>query len=295
MTSLAVAPRGDLTDWRQGSLAGDAVRDAIGQEERAHLTDLDWSQVIIVIVSQDCDICASEAVEPYVDALPFVPLDPSRANQDAQCRGGRNPRRLVLDTPGRGPMAAEQWHRLRIPKRLVLAHQPQGQIAVDDATCLRRWLGRRYTRAAFPDAFNNRLNASRKIRDKLDGLWAGIDAQATSGIYIRFVAQDDRSADRELTNPDETYHIVVRVTYPVAIDPTTQGFVVAPETKASAERLLETFDTLIDLVDGIEMDDGKAIPETDFTLHDLRCYLRFDRDYRSNDTAAILPLAADAP
>jgi len=271
------------------------VRDALCPDDRRHLADLDWSQVTLVLVSQDCDICADEGIEPYADALPFVPLQPGAVDRDAQCRGGRNPRRLVLDLPGRGPMAAEQWRRLRIPKPALHGLQPTGQIPTDDATCLRRWLGRRYTRAAFPDAFNNRLDASRKIREKLERLWASADAQQVSGIYIRFVDQDDKPGDREILTPDESYHIVVRVTYPVGLDPATGNAIVAPDIKASADKVLESFDTLLDSLDGIDMDDGKPVPETDFTLHDLRFYLRFDRDFRSNDAAAIVPLAADAP
>ena len=307
MTTPAVAPRGDLTDWRQGSLVGNAVRDVLCLEERRHVGDLDWSRVTLVLVSQDCDICADEGIEPYVDALPFVPLQPEAADRDAQCRGGRNPRRLVLDLPGRSPAATEQWRRLRISKAALRGHLPMGQIATDDATCLRRWLGRRYTRAAFPDAFNDRLNANKRIRKKLEDLWAGTNAKAISGIYIRFVDQDEQPGDREISNSDEHDHIVVRVTYPVTSDPATGTVIVDPTTKAAAEQVLEELDTLITGVeatddkdaikgvDGIEMDDGKAVPETDFTLHDLRSYLRFDRDFRSNDAASIVPLAADAP
>ncbi len=298
MTIEAAAPRGDLTDWRQGSLVGDALRDATCPEDRTHLADLDWSQVAAVVVSQDCDICAQEGLEPYVDALPFVPLNtvsPEEVQRDAQCHGGRNPRRLVLTIPGRGLMAAEQWRRLRISKRLFHGQEPQGQVAVPDVICLRRWLGRRYTRAAFPDAFNDRLDASRKVRDKLDRLWASENAKAISGIYIRFIDEDVKLGDREITSPDEPYRIEVRVTYPVDTDPVTGIAVVSTATKAAAEKVFETFDMMIDMVDGIEMDDGKPIPETDFTLHDLRSYLRFDRDFRSNAMAAIVPLAADAP
>jgi len=307
MTSPAAAARGDLTDWRQGSLVGDAVRDALCPQERRHISDLDWSRVNLVLVSQDCDICADEGVEPYADALPFIPLQPEAADRDAQCRGGRNPRRLVLDLPSRSPAATEQWRRLRIPKAVLRGHLPIGQMATDDAICLRRWLGRRFTRAAFPDAFNDRLNANRRIRRKLEDLWASDSAKTISGIYIRFVDQDGQPGDRELISPDEDYHIVVRVTYPVASDPAIGTVIVDPTTKACAEQVLEELDTLISGVeatedkaaikgvDGIDLDDGKAVPETDFTLHDLRSYLRFDRDFRSNDAAAIVPLAADAP
>ena len=334
MPSQLVSPRGLGDHWRQGSLIPDAVRDAVYVPQRTRsacsflwawipgrfwnacsppqndrLPSIEWSSATLVAITQDCDLCAEVEDEPFVEAFPGLPLNPANKDTDAQCRNGRNPRRLVLDLPGRGPVSIEQWHRIRIPRALCYGHQPVASVTGRDMDILRRWAGRRYTRAAFPDAFNRRIDNCDKGEKKLEKLCGSADALPVSGIYFR--CSDDEIADLQIP-----YKIIIRVVYPVVEDPVTREFMVLQEVKRTADAFAEKLDKVFSGdtaehnakpeqeakrwkgIPGIVIDEIKAIPETAMTLHDLRVYKRFDKDYRSGvdrPTAAVLPLLSENP
>lgn len=99
-----------------------------------------------VLISQDCDIQARPSDEPYVEAL-FCVVRP----EDAAKPVGRNSSRWFdADRSGRFVVGAQR--RLVFPKKILLDIEPKPWPGTeDDLTAFVRWLGRRYTRPAFPN------------------------------------------------------------------------------------------------------------------------------------------------
>jgi len=290
----------DSAPWRQGSIAGPEVVHALHAASVDRLPHIEWDHAHLVVISQDCDICHDVDEEPFVDLLPFVVLidrTPHQVNEDNLCRNGRNPRRLVLALPQIGEAATKQWHRVRLPKSDLEGRNPVATLDPAALLCMRRWLGRRYTRAAFPDNFNRRIEADKKHARKIDGLWKKSTADQVTGVYIL-------CPETEITDAAVDYEIRIVCTYPPKldenghpiIDPVTGELVFDVEVVKHAEEVAGNLDDWMGDIAGIEVLSAKAMPEVDFSLSDLRSYKRLELDFRSGTNhAASLPLGVEAP
>lgn len=111
---------------------------------------------ICVVVSQDCDIVGDENAEPFLEFIVGNHLD----KMDGNCQYGKNPRILHL-------LYKDSAYSFSVHNRFFVRKINFGPIeftneknvlSPDDKKIMKRWLGRRYTRAAFPDEFNKRLS-----------------------------------------------------------------------------------------------------------------------------------------
>jgi hypothetical protein len=256
-------------DWRQGDIISVQATNgllgaAIDQQPSAEQTRL-------VVLSQDCDLVADIGKEPFVELIGATLVgkpDPSRQN-------GRNPRSLDLLVAGapRTTLRFSIHDRFRVPKRALQAIRPAVDVVLaDDERCtLRRWVARRYTRAAFPDALNRRLDSQRKA---LDRLFKSDGAKLVTAIFVA-------TSEEELA-VGMAYDLKVRITAAMPV-----------WNNSDAQRLLARFEQeLSDVLsgcDGVALVEGiETMPEDDFTIGLLRVYKRLDVDYRS------LPEDADA-
>ena len=140
---------------------------------------------------------------------------------------------------------------------------PHLRLEPDDAQLLRRWIAKRYTRPAFPDAFNTRLAA---VENRLERLFKSEEGQVVTGVFLD--VPDDEFVD------ERPYEIAVLVT--ARSDAwEDRGAVVA------LDRFEERLSSILDSCNGITVSDMGALPEDDLTLAQLRRYRRLDRDYRS--------------
>jgi hypothetical protein len=266
--------RGDTEDagtcllragWRQG-----AVLEADGVARLGH-ADHDCA----LVLSQDCDVVQAEAVEPDVELI----LGRRAPTARPDCQFGRHPRRLDLPLVGHnGCVALEIRDRIVVPKQALAKLQPSVTLELDPTAVrmLANWVARRYTRPAWPDAFNQRLVA---INDDLDRLCKGHASRLISGIWL-----DLAPPAAELT-AGENYKVSVWLT-------------VEPETRSDAARDAEArdfearFGAALSKCPGIEVLEVELRDERDFSLNDLRHFRRLDRDYRS---VAPKPGGAKAP
>ena len=125
------------------------------------------------------------------------------------------------------------------------------ELTPDNKKILKKWLGDRYTRAAFPDEFNARLNKAKvsKITEK------GISSKIS---HIFFEVED-----RELL-PEDIYHLNVMVVIETLND---------DEKNKIEDAYFEVFDN----VEGIESN-LRVVTEDEVTLNDLHNYKRWDKD-----------------
>lgn len=151
------------TPWRQGSVL---PRDALLALGLVSQTDIDTA--CGVVISHDCDLASDN-----LDAEPNVELIIGRAIN--ACSGnyswGKAPRTLHLPVLQHGATKAVelcQTAKVLVHKSSLAAFVPDHAWLMDGRALgtLRSWLASRYCRAAFPDTFVNRMNAS-KASEKL--------------------------------------------------------------------------------------------------------------------------------
>ncbi len=148
-----------------------------------------------------------------------------------------------------GPIALEliATDKQQISKPVLFEMDPRQDIWLDGrgAVILQRWLAARYHRAAFPEAFEDRLRAAnipgkRTLLKKLENILA------VGGEHIRALLFDlDDGKDVERDSPSDLYQLGIIVLYDSLQDEPTAA---AAATKA-AEELEELFDAAFHSLD----------------------------------------------
>ncbi len=266
--------RGDATDpgtqlraagWCQGSVVEKARLEALGRAE------VDCA----VVISQDCDVVQSAEIESYVEVIAAKLVEQARAD----LLHGRNPR--TIDLPAAAPIGrhlrASIHDRFRVEKKHLTADTPSTTIVLSRGTTsqLIKWVAKRYTRVAWPDAFNKRMAA---IDEKLERLFKSDNGKVITGIWLMLdPAEDELDEDRE-------YRLAVWLTM------ASDSMMDAKEVRRGEdfERRLKE---LLEPCKGIQLLEIELRKEADVSLEDLRLFRRLDKDYRSVATAprAALP------
>jgi hypothetical protein len=144
------------TPWRQGcALTDETVEKFALRDPRApELT-------LVVVISHDCDLAASPDKEPEVELIVGRLIEKA----DGNFTHAKTPRVLHIEfaTPDGGNFVElSATKKVRVAKSDFAGHEPRRefQLGPTEQSILQRWLGARYRRAAFPDAFEKRLNES---------------------------------------------------------------------------------------------------------------------------------------
>jgi hypothetical protein len=268
--------------WKQGCLIHPDKAEQITSASIDFYDNTVSSEIWLVVLTQDCDLVRHTNVEPYVEMLAIQKL----SNIPSNSARGQSARTLNLSFEINADM---HWFECNIHNRFRIRKESLCDLGVDTSLrveenehrLLRQWLARRYTRAAFPDYFEEHL-ASTKGRVK--SLFKSPEAKLISTVYI--------AIDNEDAGPDEDYFIHVILT---AI---AEDF-----EKAEKRELIDSFEErFIEVIgsrphicfalknrDDPESYDVRVLPEEDITLSMLRKYKRFDADYRSVDDDAVSP------
>jgi len=144
------------TPWRQGHVVTDeavdklALRDAQAPEAS-----------LVVVISHDCDLAASPDREPEVELIVGRQIQKA----DGNFTHAKTPRVLHIEfaaADDRKFVELAATKKVRVAKELFADHQPRQEFQLGPAeqSILQRWLGARYRRSAFPDAFEKRLDSS---------------------------------------------------------------------------------------------------------------------------------------
>lgn len=251
--------------WCQGSVVDHERLEALGHG----VADC------AVVVSQDCDVVQTVEVESYLEVIAAKMLEQPRAD----LLHGRNPR--LIDIPVVAP-AGRYLHlsvhdRFRIEKHHLAAHAPSTAIALDRevASQLAKWIAKRYTRVAWPDAFNARMAA---VDDKLERLFKSDNGKVITGIWLMLDPVDEELA------ADDDYRLAVWLTVSSESMMDTNEVRRGEEFERRLRKLLES-------CKGIELCEIEIRKESDVSLEDLRLFRRLDKDYRSiaNSPGGVLP------
>jgi len=225
------------TRWRQGSVLPLA---AVEQLQLHHPTDA--AATCVVVISHDCDLANDNlTVEPHVELIVGRLVDQASGNYT----WGKAPRTLHYTvTRSADPVHIE----LISTRKRVIAKSELACFAPDDAfildgrtlAVLRSWLGSRYNRAAFPDAFVNRMGATKadtklaKVLEKYGELIS----------FVYFDVDTGRHVERADGDPYELSIVLV-------FDPGED----AEDSSVTADRVAEAVESAV----GGRLQDGKAV------------------------------------
>lgn len=261
--------------WRQGSVAPSALIETLVDNQF-----LPWELAegqLLVVISHDCDVMNPDFnTEPNVEFLRATLLRQSKKRGDYFW--GKNPRKYQIEDSSTGASLIWQFaihDRACVPRHFLLDVTPDHNrsLAPDNLKRLCRWLARRYSRQAFPDAFNERTqDAIQRLRKKLKS-----QGDLLTAIYLAV-------CDEELS-PHEPYDIIMYGSMRV------EDFAI-PEKRSRAQQVLDKVEAALGGCDGIDIKVSELKSEADISLDDLRKLKRWDFDYltvRGADVADLPP------
>lgn len=229
-----MADSGRQFSWRQGDLLTCEAAVELG-----YCAQEDADATFVVVISHDCDLTAEIEKEPVAELIVGRRID--RLGGDSY---GKTARRLHIEYQTQDvPIFLELMAtaKQQIGKQKLFELSPRNDIELDGRGIgiLQRWLAARYHRAAFPEAFEDRLRAAvipgkctflKKIELILSG----------GGEHIRGLLFDlDEGKDIERKASDDVYQLGISVLYDSAKDEPTAAAV----AKAAAHALEELFST----------------------------------------------------
>lgn len=195
----------DEKGWEAGAVVAEAMLPQLvphmtrPDQPPPNVVATDW----LLVISHTCDVVARSQDEPLLEVLHCARIGKMRA----QYQGRKSTRRLdfapnKLTHPDVVLSAHAIDDRYVIPRQLFLNQQPDTvrRLKPSAINHVQQWYALRYTRAAWPDAFNNRID--KKSREKL------LDAMAllsTDDVEVRVSIAEK---DSEL-NDDQSYNVVV--------------------------------------------------------------------------------------
>jgi hypothetical protein len=248
--------------WRQGSVivkvnASDQFKLLVDGEAFTH-----W-----IVLSQDCDLIhSSYEVEPHVEILGCSVV----SKADGNLSHGKNPRRVHFPIKQGGTNLVLQGcihDRFQIRRDTLEGMKPSATCALMavDARMIVEWVGRRYTRSAFPDNFNNR------IREKGPGIKRVLEnhGEVISGIYLWLSSYEEFGEG---------------VPYQVALRLTMTPEEYADESRRDrAIKACNALEIAFQSCAGIKILESDVVPEDKFPLSDLKYLVPWDTfDYLSN-------------
>lgn len=194
------------TSWRQGSVLPDDLNKYLSLKN-------DFEDKISIVVSHDCDIAQVPDNEPTIEILVGQYVE----QLNGAFTNTKNPRKLHIQVNTfQGIKFAEfvAVDKFSIDKMVFMSFEPSKTDNIDSQTMtvLRRWLGIRYTRFAFPDAFDRRLksnNLDKKIAKAL----------TKHGTAITAIFFDvDNGEEQHRTDPSEVYILDILILYSTESD-----------------------------------------------------------------------------
>lgn len=240
-----------VRNWTQGSIVSGSDLQLSTQ-----MAGGDDPATLYVVASHPCDVVNSDFTkEPHVDILPMKQIDAT----DGSFTHGKNPRKLHLDWNGHA-YAVDLIGRRTIDRRLLAGVTPEGQLEAAAQRVLAAWLGSRYSRPAFADEFNARV----------DGATSGIgkvlknSGRAMSGIYVA------TTLDELPTGTDYAMQMLFCMRAEDFDEPDLWG-----KVNEAADQIAK----LMGKCDGVDLIDYEVKSEADTSLEELRTFARWDYDW----------------
>ena len=237
-----------LNDLRQCDVFDNSVLNSLQSLSPVNLNVALSEKSFCVVITQDCDIVHSPPEEE-----PFIEFIIGNLSEDRSCKNGKNPRKLHLENNGQ-ILEFIIHNRFFVKKESLVGFEFSDllfELTPDNTKILKKWLGSRYTRAAFPDEFNKRLKNAKveKITEK------GISSKVS---HIFFEVED-----RELPS-EEIYQLNVMV-------------VVDNSDEVNKNDIEDAYFEVFEHIEGIETN-LRVVTEDEVTLKEIQNYKRWRKD-----------------
>ncbi len=202
--------------WRQGSVI---ERQSAGERLKTLLEGTLSELTHWIVLSQDCDLVnGSYDKEPEVELLGCKVVE----GADGSLTHGKNPRRIHLSAQignHSTVMEARVFHRFAFPRHVLEESAPTVgcTLLLDEVRILIEWVARRYTRSAFPDEFNRRIQKAQKGFKKvltdngavISGVWLALNTFSELapgepyriGVRVAMTVEDYSVAEPSATRP----------------------------------------------------------------------------------------------
>ncbi len=193
--------------WRQGHVLTDDAAKAHGLAP----ADIDAGACMIV-VSHDCDLAAWADKEPIAEIMLGRRI--SKLGADSF---GKTARRLHIEYVSGGTavfLELSATSKQQISKAELFERLPRQDLSLDvrGLRILQRWLAARYSRAAFPEAFENRLRAASSGKHRfLKRIEQILEVGAEHIVALLFDLDD--GVEKERNGPDDCYQLRITVLY----------------------------------------------------------------------------------
>ncbi len=271
--SEEIAKRG----WRQGAILGGALARLAGEHAPRKVAVDDTDR--LVLTSHDCDIVnVNEDKEPVVEVLRMRVVAAEKV--DKRQRWGRNPRTLQLVIGVHDPpivlscVAHDRW---TIPRALLMQGSPAQCLPDKERRLVAGWLAKRYIRAAFPTAFDQRWRPKQKDWQEL----LRKHSEWVQGVYLRLSTLDELPA-----NAPCQCHLILAVPH------LRRGEADWARKRTEIEEEIRQFWGRFE--SGIQCAGVEVLGTDEITLADIEPYQRFDADWVSfEDGTSTIPPVLD--
>ncbi len=193
------------TNWRQGSVVPKQL------VELLDLPDSMDDQVLVVVISHDCDIAHESELK--IEVI----VGCTKESADGNFRNAKNPRKIHLkysNEQANSCCVVELKHAnlVRLDQSKFTDQDPdlRYELADNEKRCLRQWLASRYARPAYPNALENRLSAkmgSKSLESKFSTILSSI---STYLVAVFFDLHGDRHVEKESGEP---YYLSISLIY----------------------------------------------------------------------------------
>jgi hypothetical protein len=244
----------DENGWRQGSVCDAKELGLAGAS-----TPSSTAQALAILVSHDCDIVhRNKANEPNVEWLVAHQIEKLKT----QFLYGKNPRRLHFEHAGKCYEALAH-NRLTTPRDWLckFAAGPLPKLPLPLTGQIANWLGKRYSRPAFPDEFNKRL----------ENLSAIQEAIAKAHDFLRAILIRLDPIDKELA-AEEQYQVSL---FGIMFDRNYNDAI----KREKCQALISEIESLLSECNGVEVNDCSLRSDVDVSLADLDVLVEWDFDY----------------
>lgn len=218
---------GRNTTWRQGLALSSESSAALGLIPSGAA-----GSKLAIVVSHDCDLPQMPGDEPNVEVIIAERL----VKENGNCTNGKNSRLLHLPFEISG---VTTWFALSAPAKTSIAkdalasHTAERNAVLEqkNRAILRRWLGARYNRSAFPNEFENRLKDT-KLGDRISDI-----VKPSSSHIIAVYFDLDEGEEFERIGEADLYDLAIFLVYVTEEDePAARG-----AAESAAERIQEAF------------------------------------------------------
>jgi hypothetical protein len=249
--------------WRQGSVVSDELFQQLSTRNNfPKVTDVSYS--VLVVVSQDCDVCnSSYEKEPWVELLLAQPV----AKPIWSLLNGNHPRQIqfeVVDDKNKMFFESSIHDKFRIDRRELSKYSPQSTLGLTQETVrdVKHWLARRYVREGFPNEFERRISRSKsRLTNKIFAL------PEKGGLFtaIFLLISEDELPE------NENYKVIMWLTM------TSEDYA-SQEKKEEVEKIAGQIAESMNGCEGVEVVGFEVKSEANVSLEDRKQLKRWDYD-----------------